>query len=95
MRHPNHSRSSVDWLSGCVICIKRVGVLDMLLRARVVIRRGIDVVRVYSMKYVPAVSRSACWPHRVMIISVGIRVASNIMYIKVRLEAVNVRAIVV
>lgn len=60
MRHPNHSRSSVSWSSGCVICMKSVGVLDILLRARVVISSGMDVVRVYSIKYVPAVSRSAC-----------------------------------
>lgn len=58
---------------------------DVLFRKRIVISRGIDVVRVYSMKYVPAVSRSACCPHRVIIMSVGIRVASNMMYIKVRL----------
>lgn len=42
------------------------------------------------MKYVPAVSRSACCPHRVMRIKVGMRVASNIIYIKVKLWAINV-----
>lgn len=55
------------------------------------VNRGIEVIRVYSIKYVPAVSRSVCCPHRVMIIRVGIRVASNIIYIRVRLEAINVR----
>lgn len=39
----------------------------------------------------PAVRRSVCCPHRVIMIRVGIRVASNIMYIRVRLEAMNVR----
>lgn len=68
-----------------MICVNSVGVFDELFRNRVVIRRGMEVVRVYSMKYVPAVSRSACCPHRVMIIRVGIRVASNIMYMRVRL----------
>lgn len=41
----------------------------------------------------PAVSRSACCPHRVMMIKVGMRVASNIIYIRVRFEAVNVSEI--
>lgn len=63
----------------------------MLLRNRIAVNSGIEVVSVYSIKYVPAVSRSVCCPHRVMIIRVGIRVASNIMYIRVRLEAINVR----
>lgn len=57
---------------------------DVLFRKRVAISRGIDVVSVYNMKYVPAVSRSACCPHRVMITMVGINVASNITYIRVR-----------
>lgn len=72
-----------------------VGVFDVLFRNSVAINRGIEVVIVYIMKYVPAVSRSACWPHRVIRMSVGIRVASNIMYIRVRLDARNVREIVV
>lgn len=63
---------------------------DKLLRNRVVKSRGIDVVSVYSIKYVPAVNRSACCPHRVMIIRVGINVASNITYIRVNVYAVNV-----
>lgn len=33
----------------------------------------------------PAVKRSACWPQRVIIIKVGISVASNIKYSKVKL----------
>lgn len=37
-----------------------VGVFDVLFRNRVAINRGIEVVIVYIMKYVPAVSRSAC-----------------------------------
>lgn len=56
----------------------------------VAISRGMEVVSVYNIKYVPAVSRSVCCPHRVMMIRVGIRVASNIIYISVRLEAINV-----
>lgn len=67
-----------------------VGVFVMLLRNKIVISRGIEVVSVYSMKYVPAARRSVCCPQRVMITRVGIRVASNIMYIRVRLEAINV-----
>lgn len=92
-RQATHSISSVLGLTGCIICIKKVGVFVMLLIKMVAISSGIDVVNVYSMKYVPAVRRSVCCPHRVMIIKVGIRVASNIMYIRVRLEAINVMAI--
>lgn len=54
------------------------------------VNSGIEVVSVYNIKYVPAVSRSVCCPHRVMMIRVGIRVDSNIIYIRVRLEAINV-----
>lgn len=56
----------------------------------VAMSRGKEVVSVYSIKYVPAVRRSVCCPHRVMMIRVGIKVASNIIYIRVRLEAINV-----
>lgn len=57
---------------------------DILLRNRVAISSGMEVVRVYNIKYEPAVNRSACWPHRVMTIRVGISVASNIIYIRVK-----------
>lgn len=70
-----------------------VGVFEVLFKNRMAMSSGMEVARVYIMKYVPAVRRSACWPHRVMIIRVGIRVASNMMYIRVRLEAVNVSEI--
>lgn len=39
----------------------------------------------------PAVSRSACCPHRVIMTKVGIKVASNMIYIRVRLLAIKVR----
>lgn len=54
------------------------------------ISSGNEVVSVYNIKYVPAVSRSVCCPHRVMMIRVGMRVASNMIYIRVRLDAMNV-----
>lgn len=41
----------------------------------------------------PAVKRSVCCPHRVIRIKVGTRVASNMIYIRVRLEAMNVMEI--
>lgn len=63
----------------------------ILLRNRMAVSSGIEVINVYNIKYVPAVSRSVCCPHRVMITRVGIRVDSNITYIRVRLEAINVR----
>lgn len=66
--------------------------LSLLFRNTIAISNGIEVVSVYSIKYVPAVSRSACCPQRVIRIRVGTRVASNIMYIRVKLWAINVRA---
>lgn len=39
---------------------KGVGVLEVLFKNRMAIRSGIEVDKVYIMKYVPAVSRSAC-----------------------------------
>lgn len=73
--------------------MKKVGVFVVLLMNRIATSRGIEVISVYSMKYVPAVRRSVCCPHRVIMIRVGIRVASNITYIRVILEAMNVKEI--
>lgn len=92
-RLANHNRRAVHWFSGLVIWVKRVGEKVRLLRKITATRRGSEVVSVYSIKYVPAVRRSACWPHRVMRIRVGMSVASNITYIRVRLYAVNVKEI--
>lgn len=90
VRQASHSKRFIHWLGGCNNWRKGVGVSVKLLIKIIAISRGKEVVNVYSMKYVPAVSRSVCCPHRVIIIRVGIRVASNIIYIRVRLEAMNV-----
>lgn len=79
---------------GCIVIKNGVGVFDMLFKNKMAINNGIEVVSVYMMKYDPAVRRSACCPHRVMRTRVGIRVASNMMYIKVRFDAMNVNEIV-
>lgn len=41
----------------------------------------------------PAVRRSVCCPQRVIRTRVGMRVASNIIYIRVRFDAINVSEI--
>lgn len=49
----------------------------MLYTHRSAIRRGIELVMVYSRKYSPAPSRSVWEPHRAITIRVGMRVASK------------------
>lgn len=60
VRQASQSKRFVHWLGGCNSWRKRVGVFVKLLIKIMAISRGKEVVSVYSIKYVPAVSRSAC-----------------------------------